>query len=68
IRFNCTYPKYLSVKKLCNRTLYLKDFESMEHFREELENYIYYYNNKRIKAKLKGLPPVKYRIQSLLAV
>ena len=38
----------------------------MEHFREELENYIYYYNNKRIKAKLKGLPPVKYRIQSLL--
>ncbi|HHB1942472.1 MULTISPECIES: IS3 family transposase, partial [Bacillus cereus group] len=24
-------------------------------------------NNKRIKAKLKGLPPVKYRIQSLLA-
>ncbi|MBK1610769.1 IS3 family transposase [Bacillus cereus] len=25
------------------------------------------YNNKRIKAKLKGLPPVKYRIQSLLA-
>ncbi|MBR9668030.1 hypothetical protein CWB31_28295, partial [Bacillus cereus] len=37
------------------------------HFREELENYIYYYNNKRIKAKLKGLPPVKYRIQSLLA-
>ncbi|WP_345703657.1 IS3 family transposase, partial [Bacillus cereus] len=23
--------------------------------------------NKRIKAKLKGLPPVKYRIQSLLA-
>ncbi|MBR9664732.1 hypothetical protein CWB31_02780 [Bacillus cereus] len=38
-----------------------------KHFREELENYIYYYNNKRIKAKLKGLPPVKYRIQSLLA-
>ncbi|MEO4022681.1 IS3 family transposase, partial [Bacillus paranthracis] len=29
--------------------------------------YIYYYNNKRIKEKLKGLPPVKYRIQSLLA-
>ncbi|HFJ9248019.1 TPA: IS3-like element ISBce15 family transposase [Bacillus cereus] len=52
---------------LKSELLYLKDFESMEHFREELENYIYYYNNKRIKAKLKGLPPVKYRIQSLLA-
>ncbi|MED1854684.1 IS3 family transposase, partial [Brevibacillus borstelensis] len=26
-----------------------------------------YYNNKRIKAKLKGLSPVQYRTQTLLA-
>ena len=26
----------------------------MEHFKLELENYIYYYNHKLIKAKLKG--------------
>ncbi|MDD2798495.1 MAG: IS3 family transposase, partial [Bacteroidales bacterium] len=26
--------------------------------------YIYYYNNSRIKAKLKGLSPVSYRTQS----
>ncbi|MGG3788414.1 IS3 family transposase, partial [Paenibacillus larvae] len=26
--------------------------------------YICYYNNKRIKAKLKGLSPVQYRVQS----
>ncbi|MBQ6088006.1 MAG: IS3 family transposase, partial [Firmicutes bacterium] len=26
--------------------------------------YIYYYNNYRIKGKLKGLSPVQYRIQS----
>ncbi|MED1613445.1 IS3 family transposase [Bacillus paranthracis] len=51
---------------LKSELLYLKEFESMEHFRKELENYIYYYNHKRIKAKLKGLPPVKYRVQSLL--
>lgn len=39
----------------------------MEHFKEELEQYIEYYNHKRIKAKLKGLSPVQYRTQSLQA-
>ncbi|MED1951005.1 IS3 family transposase, partial [Brevibacillus centrosporus] len=29
--------------------------------------YIEYYNSKRIKAKLKGLSPVQYRIQALEA-
>lgn len=42
--------------------LYLKEFESIEHFKEELEKYIHYYNTKRIKAKLK-LSPVQYRTQ-----
>ncbi|WP_342472341.1 IS3 family transposase [Metasolibacillus sp. FSL H7-0170] len=40
--------------------LYLKEFESVEHFKKELENYINYYNTKRIKAKLK-MSPVQYR-------
>lgn len=39
----------------------------MEHFKRELEKYIYYYNHKRIKAKLKGLSPVEYRVQSSVA-
>lgn len=42
--------------------LYLKEFESIEHFKEKLEKYIHYYNTKRIKAKLK-LSPVQYRTQ-----
>jgi len=42
--------------------LYLKEFESIEHFKEELDKYINYYNTKRIKAKLK-LSPVQYRTQ-----
>jgi len=42
--------------------LYLKEFESVEQFKIELEKYINYYNTKRIKAKLK-LSPVKYRTQ-----
>ena len=41
--------------------LYFKEFESVEHFKLELEKYIEYYNNKRIKAKLKGMSPVQYR-------
>ena len=46
--------------------LYLREFESLEEFRKELEKYIYYYNHHRIKGKLKGLSPVQYRIQSSL--
>ena len=50
---------------LKSELLYLREFDSMEEFRVELERYIDYYNNKRIKAKLKGLSPVQYRLQSL---
>lgn len=51
---------------LKSELLYLREFESLEEFRKELEKYIYYYNNDRIKGKLKGLSPVQYRVQSLL--
>lgn len=50
---------------LKSELLYLRKFESIEEFWVELERYIEYYNNKRIKSKLKGLSPVQYRIQSL---
>lgn len=46
---------------LKSELLYLQEFESMEHFIAELEEYICYYNNKRIKSKLKGLSPVFVR-------
>ena len=45
---------------------YLRTFSSIEEFKVELEKYIWYYNNKRIKSKLKGLSPVQFRIQSSL--
>lgn len=44
--------------------LYLQGFDNIDQFLEELVAYIDYYNNKRIKSKLKGLSPVQYRIQS----
>jgi putative transposase len=49
---------------LKSELLYLQKFESMEHFQTELEKYIHYYTNDRIKVKLKGLSPVQYRTQS----
>ena len=53
---------------LKSELLYLREFSSMEEFHIELEKYIDYYNNRRIKSKLKGLSPVQYRLQSSLAV
>jgi transposase InsO family protein len=47
--------------------LYTQEFESVEHFKQELAKYIDYYNNKRIKAKLKGMSPVQYRNHALEA-
>ena len=52
---------------LKSELLYLQEFESMEHFEQELIEYIDYYNNKRIKARLKGLPPALHRQQALSA-
>ena len=46
---------------------YLQEFQSMEHFKQELVEYLDYYNNCRIKAKLKGLPPAIHRQQALSA-
>ena len=52
---------------LKSELLYLQEFESMEHFKQELIAYLDYYNNRRIKARLKGLPPALHRQQALLA-
>ena len=41
--------------------LYAEKFESAEAFMKALEEYIDYYNNKRIKSRLKGKSPVQYR-------
>ena len=43
---------------------YEKSFESLKQLEQAIVNYIDYYNNKRIKVKLKGLSPVQYRTKS----
>jgi transposase InsO family protein len=44
-----------------------QSFPSVENFQEELDQYIDYYNNSRIKVKLKGLSPIQFRTQSFVS-
>ncbi|HDR6255513.1 TPA: IS3 family transposase [Bacillus cereus] len=43
------------------RVIYLTKFESTEHIKIVLDNYIGHYNRKRIQVQLKGMSPVQYR-------
>lgn len=41
-----------------------KTFKSLDQLEQAITDYIFYYNNNRIKAKLKGLSPIQYRTKS----
>lgn len=43
---------------------YGKTFKTYVKLKEAIENYIDYYNHKRIKIKLAGMSPVQYRIHT----
>ena len=43
---------------------YENTFKSLNQLEQAIVDYIDYYNNKRIKVKLKGLSPVQYRTKS----
>ena len=42
---------------------YLKKYKSTDQLKEEIEEYIKYYNNERIKSNLNKMSPIKYRAQ-----
>nr|WP_293228581.1 IS3 family transposase [Moritella sp.] len=44
-----------------------QNFKDADELIEKLDEYIEYYNTKRIKVKLKGLTPIEYRNQALQA-
>ena len=60
---NAAMENFFGILK--SELLYLQKFNSIENFEYELKEYIHYYNNHRIKAKLKGLSPVNFRTQSI---
>lgn len=41
-----------------------QSYQSLDELEHAITDYIFYYNNKRIKTKLKGLSPVQYRTKS----
>ena len=43
-----------------------KEYNNVDELEKDIIEYIEYYNNKRIKGKLKGMSPVQYRIHSSL--
>jgi transposase InsO family protein len=59
---NAVIENFFGIMK--TELLYIQQFDSIEHFIRELHEYIFYYNNHRIKQKLKGMSPVQYRIHS----
>ena len=50
--------------RLTVEMFYGEHFESVDDFIQDLDNFIYYYNNDRISLKLKGMSPVQYRTHS----
>ena len=42
-----------------------KEYKNINELEKDIVKYIEYYNNKRIKSKLKGMSPVNYRTHSL---
>ena len=46
---------------------YLNKYYSIEALQQAIEEYIEFYNTQRLQAKLKGLTPIEYRNQALVA-
>jgi transposase InsO family protein len=62
---NATMESFFGTLK--SEYFYLNKFESVKELEKGLKEYIHYYNNDRIKTKLKGLSPVQYRTQPSMA-
>jgi len=58
---NCIMESFFGTLK--NEMFYghEKEFKTFEEFKKAISEYIDYYNNKRIKAKTKWMPPSKFR-------
>lgn len=58
---NAVMENFFSILK--SELLYLQNFSTMKQLVRELHKYIKYYNQERIKLKLGGLSPIKYRLE-----
>ena len=56
---NAVAENFFGIMK--SELLYTQKFSDPKIFIKALEEYIHYYNNKRIKLKLNGKSPIQYR-------
>ena len=63
---NACAENFFSILK--SEFFYAKEFESINQFKQELDDYISYYNNSRIKLRLNGKSPIQYRMEYYLNV
>lgn len=59
---NAVMENFFGILK--SELFYLQEFKSYECLQKAIIDYVHYYNNERIKLKLKGLSPVQYRTQA----
>jgi putative transposase len=48
---------------LKSEMFYIQKFKSIEQLKQEIDKYINYCNNERIKSNLNKMSPIKYRAQ-----
>lgn len=60
---NCLYntiiENFFGILK--SEMFYTQKFNSIEQLKNEIDKYIIYYNNQRIKSNLNKMSPIKYR-------
>lgn len=56
----CAECFFSTLKSEC---FYANTFNDINSLKVEIEDYIHYYNNRRISLRLKGLSPVEYRLK-----
>jgi putative transposase len=59
---NAVIENFFGILK--SEVFYIQQFKSYESLQQAIIDYVHYYNNDRIKLKLKGLSPVQYRTQA----
>lgn len=60
---NAIMENFFGIMK--SELLYMTKYKDMDVFKQDLKNYISYYNKHRIKLRLNGLSPIDYRKQFL---
>jgi len=56
---NAVIENFFGIVK--SELFYIQKFKSIEHLKKEINQYINYYNNERIKSNLNNMIPIKYR-------